>query len=355
MTNLKDDFTAEDLRRTAFEWRVLIESGDPSLDELANFQAWREADPLHADAYDRAISVFDALGTLGREEIDADIYPSPQNNLADVMKSRFPLGLFGSPVRFGALAASVAVAVSTAFFMAKRFETNVPIEIAAPPVIASYETGRGETRSVTLSDGSNVTLGAASALSVSISSDRRQLVLSRGAALFDVSPDASRPFSVEAGGLTATALGTVFAVRNNGGVMRLAVSEGRVEAAHPLMLKDKPSSLISRREVVAGEQIVATQGRGLSSITALPERNFGAWREDKLTYVGATLNELVADANRYSERQITVSEGVRAINDLNVTVTFDGKDIDTMLAIFPDMFPVEVDTSSPDEIVIRRR
>ncbi|MEM8937343.1 MAG: FecR domain-containing protein [Pseudomonadota bacterium] len=355
MVNGKDGCIADDVSQTAFEWRVLIASGNPSSDELADFHAWRNADPLHADAYDRAISVFEALGTLEQQEIDADIYPTSKTGPAEEENSQSSLARFGWRSRFGALAASIAITASIVFIIVDRPVVREPTETSAPTAIATYETDRGETRTITLADGSEVTLGAASELSVSMSPRRRRLSLERGAALFDVAPDADRPLSVEAGDLTATALGTIFEVRHNGGVMRLAVSEGDVEVSHPLFVNDTPVSMMARKIVAAGEQIAATQTRGLSPISALPEDSFAAWKEDRLTYVGATLNELIADANRYSERRITLSEEVKAFDDLSVTVTFDGRDIDTMLELIPDMFPVKVDTASEGQIVIRRR
>ena len=351
----EDYFIPEEVRQTAFEWRVLIDSGNPSPEDLAQFRSWHEASPLHADAYDRATSVFEALGTLTEQELDPDNRPLPADQAVAAPRANRFLWPLGTPVRLGAIAACLAIVAVSAFIAFQALRPEVPAAIAAPPITASHETGVGETRTVSLPDGSELTLGASSVLSVSMSNTKRELTLHRGAALFDVAPDANRPFSVAAGDLTATALGTVFAVRNNGGVMRLAVSEGRVEAGYPFILDGVPSNLISRREIQAGQQIIATKARGLSSIKALRQTNFGAWREDRLTYVGATLDELVADANRYSERKITVSQDVQALDDLTVTVTFEGKDIDTMLATFPDMFPVDVDTSSPDQIVIRRR
>ena len=145
----------------------------------------------------------------------------------------------------------------------------------------------------------------------------------------------------------------MFDVRNNGGVVRLSVSEGVVEAAHPWILNERPTNLTTRQALRAGEQITASMPDGLSEVQAFREESFASWREDRLKYVGAPLSELIADANRYSARPIVIDADAPEIDDLRVTFSFNGRDIDDMLSALPTIFPVEVDQSSEERIVVR--
>src|SRR5947209_3857903 len=94
-----------------------------------------------------------------------------------------------------------------------------------------YATAAGEQRECLLKDGSVVTLGAASSLTVTFTQARRVAVLDRGEARFRVQHDPWRPFTVFAGLGSVTAVGTVFDVRRYSSRVFVTVSEGVVEVA----------------------------------------------------------------------------------------------------------------------------
>jgi transmembrane sensor len=72
----------------------------------------------------------------------------------------------------------------------------------AVPAVPStpYSTAVGETRQITLADGTRVTLNTNTRLYVSFSQRAREVMLERGEATFDVaSPATAPPFNVVAG------------------------------------------------------------------------------------------------------------------------------------------------------------
>ena len=77
---------------------------------------------------------------------------------------------------------------------------------------SDFSTGTGETKSLTLADGSHVELNARSAIALHYDAGQRRVMLLAGEGWFEVSRDPARPFVVEAAGGTATALGTAFGV-----------------------------------------------------------------------------------------------------------------------------------------------
>ncbi|MEM8936974.1 MAG: hypothetical protein AAGC77_11260, partial [Pseudomonadota bacterium] len=149
--------------------------------------------------------------------------------------------------------------------------------------------------------------------------------------------------------------GTVFGVRNNGGVVRVAVAEGRVQAAFPMMVRGKPSGMVTRQALIAGQEVAATSDDGLRDVRPINVEQVGAWRAAALIYERATLSELVADANRYSEREIRLQEGADELGDLEITASFSGEDIDGLLSMLPQTFPVDVHRDGRGAIVIRQR
>src|SRR5262249_44820253 len=96
------------------------------------------------------------------------------------------------------------------------------------PVLA---TPVGENPVLQLADGSQVTLGGATRVSVHFDERERSLEISQGEALFAVARDSARPFRVRAGHATVTAIGTEFNVRRSTDRVVVAVVEGRVAVA----------------------------------------------------------------------------------------------------------------------------
>jgi transmembrane sensor len=99
---------------------------------------------------------------------------------------------------------------------------------SAPPVVAHYQTRRGQQIEVQLADGSTMRLNGATSLDVTLEPGRREVKLSRGEAYFDVRHDPARPFSVRAGGAGARVLGTAFDIDVTRGRVELAVYRGAV-------------------------------------------------------------------------------------------------------------------------------
>ena len=75
---------------------------------------------------------------------------------------------------------------------------------------ADHYASVGETRFVTLEDGSHVHLDSRSAIAVRYDGSQRRIALLQGEAWFEVAPNKDRPFVVEAAGGSVTARGTAF-------------------------------------------------------------------------------------------------------------------------------------------------
>ena len=346
------------IRQAAHDWRVVLNS--PRVDDAdrARFEKWLEADPRHEDAYDRAVSVWSALGHLSKEDLDDDLLrPSWRERLSIIADNM--LMLFGTMKLRVAAGGALAAAIAVGVLVLPNHQTGPdpsPVAVVAEPVLASYASSIGKTKTLMLSDGSIVTLGPATEIETSFSDRVREVRLLAGAALFDVASERNRPFSVKAGQLMATALGTKFDVRSNGGVYRVAVAEGKVGVRFPFLSNEEPSRLVSSKELQAGQRIAATTADGLGAVRSVDAESVGVWREARLVYDGATISELVADANRYSERRIEIVEDdYRTVATLKITGAFSGHDIDGMLVTLADIHPVTVDESDPQVVRIHAR
>ncbi len=99
---------------------------------------------------------------------------------------------------------------------------------SVPPVVAHYETPRGQQRDVELADGSTLHLSGATSVDVTLDDRRRVVALTRGEAYFDVAHEPARPFVVRAGDSATRVLGTAFDIDVAPGEVKLSVYRGRV-------------------------------------------------------------------------------------------------------------------------------
>jgi len=100
-----------------------------------------------------------------------------------------------------------------------------------PSYTPTYTTRVGEHRSVTLTDGSTVELNTRTRLRVRFTSTARRVELLEGQALFRVSKDPLRPFSVASGTTDVRAVGTQFDVYRKSNGTTVTVLEGKVAVA----------------------------------------------------------------------------------------------------------------------------
>ena len=154
---------------------------------------------------------------------------------------------------------------------------------------SDYSTGAGETKLVTLVDGSHVELDTKSAIAVHFSAGQRGLSLLEGEAWFEVAPDPARPFIVEAAGGTVTALGTAFDVAVEKAWAHVMVSQHRVA------VESGGSSVI----VEEGQQSAFARGAVAQPPEAVNIEHATAWRRGKLIVRNRPLGEVVEALGRY--------------------------------------------------------
>ncbi|WP_018268088.1 FecR family protein [Methylosinus sp. LW4] len=255
-----DGDTPEDPHDIAVDWILRQKEGPLTRKEQAALDAWLAADAAHVAAFREAEG-------LSAEFSKLNVRAPAKQPLAKRRKRPF------------SAAAACAAALAFIFF---RGDLSTFFR-------SDYSTGAGETRRVTLADGSRVELGARSAITLHFSPASRRLDLLSGEAWFDVAPDASRPFVVEAAGGTATALGTSFNVAVDDDGAHVTVTEHRVAVAS------------GGKEVVAqeGQETSFLRGSSASAPTAANVAKLTAWRRGRLIVEDEALGDVLAALGRY--------------------------------------------------------
>lgn len=268
----------KDRSDAAIDWWVRLDAGALSHGELSAFRAWLAGDKANEAAFEDICDLWGDLGKLrGRLPRPA---PAPRPWLLPA-----------------AALAAAAIVLLFAF--------------GEPSILwrADFSSGTGEVRIVTLEDGSRVQLNANTALAKDFSGGQRRLTLLKGEAWFEVLPDPSRPFTVEAAGGKTTALGTSFDIATEKARTEITVTEHRVA------IEDGGS----RETVSAGQQTAYGPGLAVLAPYAVDADGVTAWRRGKLIFQDKPLGEVVAILDHYHHG---IFWAAPAIRDRRVTGVF---------------------------------
>lgn len=170
-------------------------------------------------------------------------------------------------------------------------------------------TATGEIRQVRLADGSQVTLGTRSRVSLQYESRTRRVRLESGEALFEVAKDANRPFIVQAGNVRVRAIGTAFDVRRRSDRdVEVTVTDGTVdvwrETTNPEPAVRLPAG---RRTLVTAQEIAEPE-----ELTAVQLARAVEWKTGMIDFNGRTLAEAAAELNRYNHQTIVIADAALA-------------------------------------------
>lgn len=251
--------------------------------------------------------------------------------------------LFELPFVRPALAGIFVLVVAGIAFLLLGARTNAPIMVAQA---APLTTRVGEIRTLKLADGSTVTLDTDSSIVVRISETSRDVHLVRGRARFDVAADAERPFRVEAGDRSVSALVTTFDIGLETGGVRVSLYRGQadVTSASP---EDRGGAVtrLSAGECLSGSGAKASVGR--------LHQGSGQWISGMLSFDGTPLAEVLEQTNRYSETKIRL--GTPALGSLRVTGAFRPLPVKALAATLAATFDLKIVAQDDGTLMLRRR
>jgi transmembrane sensor len=307
----------------AFEWVARKFARGLSESESAAFGAWLETDIRHKGAYARAMAIYNAinLATVPQSIPAGDGGHAAADDPVPAHRG-FPRRQFlrREFLIYGGMAAGIAAAVGTMGLFPQQRE-------------AVLITARGELRKVPLQDKSIATINSGSRIEVEFTDKQRMVKLREGEAWFEVAKDKSKPFIVEAGDARVRAVGTAFSVRRFADGAEVLVTEGTVEVW-------TTDASARRRQLSAGERVfLGPRASGIAVVRQPGEvKRKLAWREGKLILKNQTLNEAVADFNRYSPKTIVILDAALGSKRLFGQYQLDApelfaKDVSTILGV----------------------
>lgn len=329
------DAEGESRLEQAVSWFLRARSESPRAQDLPELQNWMHADRRNAQAY---MQIAATWTTLGEHASAPEIVVRRRDALDDARKAARSRWSMRHAIPWRAvLAASVLLVVGAVLTWTSLHRDR-------------YETELGEHRTITLQDGSIVTLDARSAIRVAYKDDERLIVFERGRARFDVARDLSRPFRVEAHDQTVTAIGTKFNVEIVGGGVLVTMIEGRV-AVTGVHIPDSSGSLFApapaRNDASKTPPLELEAGEGLSvhgdgHATLIPSIDVArttAWQSGRLIFDNEPLKTAAERVNRYAPEQVEVDESVAGIR---INGTFNSGDSHAFVEAVTEYFPVSL-------------
>jgi transmembrane sensor len=274
----------------------------------------------------------------------------------------------------------------------------------------TYATAVGERLSVTLDDGSQVTLDTQSELQVAFTKGERSVRLAHGQAIFEVAKDSRRPFTVQARDRRFVAVGTAFDVRVDAARVSVTMIEGTVrvernlarervaveadakgtgsampkrtsggaggesgvsryaapEAAgkpgtahvsrieHTRSASDAPGTVAALKvtTLTAGDQLLVDAQNQDYVRTVDPDR-VTSWRRGQIIFDATRLADAIAEINRYSQLKIQLADP--ALADLRLSGAFSTGHPSVFIEAVTTYFPLAVARRDDAAVVLKAR
>lgn len=311
----------------AADWVVRLQT-KPDAQDQAEFERWRSASPIHAEAWRRMAemtqSFSDNVGELGPQAARSVI----ESVTAQQKRRR---------------AMTRLLTLSGAGVVGWTLLDATP----RPGWTAGYSTAVGEQRRFVLADSTRLTLNTDTAADVRFDAYQRRITLYKGEILVESGHDpAGRPLHVATRNGVVTPIGTRFIVRQPGetdGNTQVSVMEGVVEV--------RPSN-------ATGQVLTLTRGQTTSfnrNEFATPvtlDSSTVAWVDGLLVARNMRLADFIDELARYRRGLLRCDPSV---GDLRVTGTFPLQNTDKVLRLIQHILPVTLHSRTRYWVTVTQR
>ena len=314
--------------QSATSWFLRGDAGELSSTDESAFQRWLSASEQNRVVFDRVRrtwQVFDAPTLSGQLEVLRD-------EALSVASPRRTWPLIAAGIVLAIMLPGLAVLVGS-----KGRRAEMPAAAAAP-AMQRFAGTADHISTVTLSDGTSVTLSFNADISAQITPSKRRVVLNQGQAFFAVSKDPKRPFTVEAGDQQVLAVGTQFDVRWEPNRVEVVLLEGKVS------VRDTGNAQV---DLSPGQRLIVARGEPPLVFKVDAQRLTG-WRRGVISFDNEALGDAVEEFNRYSTGPPIVTEP--AVGSLRVGGVFRLGRPDQFAAVVQELLPVNAVADSAGQI-----
>lgn len=333
-------------REAAEHWFARLMAPDCSAQERKQFDTWIASAPEHALAFEETRALWESFGALEQDEVLAAHVAEALEPAADTRMAQWAVAAHAAPRTRRSVARRrwlpVGAGIAAALALGLLLRLVWPEQVPAVPYAALERI-----ESLSLADGSSVRLDKGASMAVRIGKARRDIELQQGRAVFDVARDEERPFVVDAGIGTITALGTQFQVQREGDAVSVVLIEGSVGI-------DTTTDSGSARSLrlVPGQRADYAPETHSWSIEMVDASAATSWSQGFHVFGATPLKQALAEINRYSDVELSLADP--ALGDLRVSGSYKLGDGEAIAEALPYALPVEA-TERDGRIVISRR
>jgi transmembrane sensor len=290
-----EEGTPLSIREHAAEWFLRLHAHDLNVAERFAYLQWLKASPVHIGETLQMCVLYSVLYPMKKQ-----LFFTNEDEISNVIELAMREDAVAPPTRtrssWRIRTLTVAVAIGL-MLVVGAFATRGWLE-------STIETQASEWRSLTLNDGSFVSVGPRTELRDRFGQQQRLLSLSRGEAVFQVAKDPERPFIVEAGLAVVRATGTRFAVSRREGDVTVTVEEGTVLVSDGAGRSGAVTLTAAKQLKVSGAWPPAVQ-----QVDAAREL---AWSNRRLVFEDDTVAAAAEEFNRRNRVQIVVDPAFAA-------------------------------------------
>ncbi len=334
----------EGLEEKAAYWFTVLRNEDCPAAKRKAFDLWLSESDSHRQAYKAIEQAWSLSADLDQDPDllalrnaairgSVDQVPSRRRSYVAVAATVF---LFAAALSLGWQYFGAAPQETVRFTLNER-----ALEVHKAQLIS---TAVGERSTFLLEDGSSVELNTATELKVLFGDEKREIILLKGQALFEVASNPDRPFVVFAADRRITALGTEFEVRLDRQDVSVTLLEGKVEVAELALVDSTATSNTLRSiELLPGQRVSGDLAQTLEVSTDDLNRAL-SWREGRLQFKNERLSDVVYEINRYSVHEVRLVDS--SLGEIRVSGTFKAGTAAGFVSALTTLYPLESRTQT---------
>lgn len=314
------------LRETAAAWFYRLQDMESDHPDRSRFETWLLENTAHQAAFQEVEEISRKLNSM--HEV---------GKLSSALKHQ-QLNKRSSRIKTSITVLGFALCAILGHLGYQHWQTQPLSQLSASANV-------GQTRTQQLEDGSTLTINSKSQLEITYYRDKRLVKLKHGEVIFEVVPDANRPFIVDSGSTRITVLGTRFAVNRLSNMVRVSVDHGRVQVA-----SQQNSASERNQPIIVTDQQVAEvlQQRQPVRVNRSAEDGF-SFAQGVVTFDNAGIEEITETLARYREAPILLQHADMVPQKISARVS--AQNIEAFLSRLPKLMPVKVNTESGQTIV----
>ena len=203
-------------------------------------------------------------------------------------------------------------------------------------------TSNQEIKNIVLPDGSKVILDAKTKLDIKYFSDKREINIIEGKALFDVTSNPNKPFIVNANMIKVEVLGTNFEVKNEIDKIVVDVINGKVKVE-----QNKNNEFQQLAILTKGKHISFDKQSKKVILKDIDINNIASWKDGILFFQDYSLEKAINEFKKYQDINITIQKDIK---NYTVSGSFSIHEIDKFIFALTKIYPIKVDNKVDNKV-----